>query len=188
VLAGLLSPSRGTVTVLGVKLPGNAELRGRIGFVAHDALLYSELTARENLAHYCRLYRVDQTERIDEMLAAVELAGAADRLVRTYSRGMLQRLALARALLHRPELLLLDEPFTGLDPAGAGLLVDLLRVLKASEVTVAFTTHDVERGLELADRAVLLHAGRIAWESGEALPDSARMRSIYASVTASTGT
>lgn len=187
VLAGLLSPSRGTVTILGVDLPGTARLRGRIGLVAHDALLYSDLTARENLSHYCRLYRVNQPERINEMLAAVELSAAADRLVRTYSRGMVQRLALARALLHRPELLLLDEPFTGLDPGGTALLVDLLRRLKDSGVTMAFTTHDMERGLEIADRAILLHAGCLAWESGERLPDPASMRSIYASVTASTG-
>ncbi len=179
VLAGLLVPSRGTVSVLGSELPASPALRRRIGMLAHDALVYGDLTARENLSYYARLYRIRDHDRISEVLAAVELTPAADRTVRTYSRGMLQRLALARAILHEPELLLLDEPFTGLDPGGAARLVTLLRKLRDKNVTLVFTTHDLERGLELADRAVLLHAGRIAWHSGERLPDVGTMRSIY---------
>ena len=93
---------------------------------------------------------------------------------------MLQRLSLARAVLHEPELLLLDEPFTGLDPDGATFLTGMLADLRSAGVTIVLTTHDFERGLATASRAVLLHRGRVAWDSGDDLPDAGRMEEIYA--------
>ncbi len=178
-LAGLSSPNRGTAHVLGTALPGNAALRRRIGVVAHDAFVYGDLTARENLEYYARLYRTGDHGRVDTMIAQVGLTSAADRTVRAFSRGMLQRLALARALLHAPELLLLDEPFTGLDPQGVEQLIALLRAEKARGTTMIVTTHDFDRGLAVADTAAVLVGGRIAWESQGHLPDAREMADIY---------
>ncbi len=179
-LAGLASPNRGTATVFGTALPGNAKLRRRIGVVAHDAYVYADLNARENLAFYTQLYRVTDTERAEQLIERVGLAAAADRAVRTYSRGMLQRLALARALLHRPDLLLLDEPFTGLDPQGVARLIELLAEERQRGTTMIVTTHDFDRGLAVADRAAILGGGKIAWQSSGGLPDADEMSRIYA--------
>jgi heme exporter protein A len=180
VLAGLCRPQRGSVEVLGTALPGDAALRRRIGLGGHDAFVYGDLSARENLAYYARLYRLGATARAEELLATVELTAAADRPARTYSRGMLQRLSLARALLHEPELLLLDEPFTGLDPHASSVLSAILGRLRSSEVTVVLTTHDFARGLAAADRALLLHDGVVAWDSGTVLPSLEEMEAVYA--------
>ncbi len=179
IIAGLMRASRGTVSLFGKTLPTEHVVRGRIGVVAHDCFLYGDLSARENLAYYARLYRVSDTSRGERLLERLGLTAAADRPVRTYSRGMLQRLALARAVLHSPELLLLDEPFTGLDPRGARLLAAMLAELRAQQVTIILTTHDFSRGLEAADAVVLLHAGRVAWRSQKTLPDSDEMTRIY---------
>lgn len=179
IIAGLMRASRGSVALFGKTLPTENAMRGRIGVVAHDCFLYGDLTARENLAYYARLYHVSDRARGEQLLKRLGLIAAADRPVRTYSRGMLQRLALARAVLHSPELLLLDEPFTGLDPRGARLLAGMLAELRDQEVTIILTTHDFSRGLEAADEVVLLHGGRVAWRSQDTLPDSDEMTRIY---------
>lgn len=165
VLAGLLRADAGSVEVLGRELPGDAGLRRRIGYLGHDPFLYRDLDARENLAFYARLFGVRDASRADALIAAVGLERAAERRVGTYSRGMLQRLGLARALLHEPELLLLDEPLTGLDPEGAALLTRTLLDTCARGATVVMATHDVERALDSAGRAVILSRGRVAWDS-----------------------
>ncbi len=174
-----MRPNRGTVRLLGTDLPGDHNLRRRLGVVGHEPFVYGDLTATENLNYYARLYRLPRDGRVATALETVELEAAADRPVRGYSRGMLQRLAIARAVLHEPDVLLLDEPFTGLDPRGAGLLVGILGEVRRRAVTVVLTTHDFERGLHVADRAALLHHGRVAWESGQALPDLREMHDIY---------
>jgi len=179
ILTGISRPTAGSVHVLGTELPGDAALRARIGVVGHEPFVYGDLTARENLSYYARLYRVADASRVDAVLAAVELPAAAARPVHTYSRGMLQRLSLARAVLHEPDVLLLDEPFTGLDPHGASRFASMLEGLRDEHVTVLLTTHDFARGLAVADRAVLLHAGRLAWDSGTDLPDTSAMHEIY---------
>ena len=179
-IAGLLRPTAGVVEVFGEALPGSPALRRRIGVVTHEAFLYPDLTATENLAYYARLYGVDDPLRGARLLDELALGEFAERPVRAYSRGMGQRLALARAMLHRPDLLLLDEPLSGLDPAGAALAENMLARVRADGVTLVFTSHDFESGLKLADRALLIDRGRISWDSGSHPPTTNDVRSAFA--------
>jgi heme exporter protein A len=157
VLATLLRPTAGTAKVFGCEIPREAwKVRGRVGLLGHEPLLYRELSARENLRYHARLHQVP-TARIDELLDAVGLARRADDPVSTYSRGMVQRAALARAVLHEPDLLLLDEPRANLDPAAAEALEPLLRGR-----TRVITSHDPTGGLAEADVALGLRDGRAA--------------------------
>jgi heme exporter protein A len=183
-LAGLVRADAGTVEVLGRVLPGDAALRRRVGYLGHDAFLYRDLDARENLEYYARLFGVQGTGRVASLLGEVGLERVASRRVATYSRGMQQRLGLARALLHEPELLLLDEPLTGLDPEGATVLARMLSQLKSAGTTVLMATHDAPRALESATRTVVLDRGRVGWDSGDAsLPDAATLAERYAEAT-----
>jgi heme exporter protein A len=184
VLAGLLRASAGDVRVLGQPVPGDAPLRRRLGVLAHEPFVYSDLSAAENLFYYARLYGIRSRERVDALLAEVGLRDAAARPARTYSRGMLQRLSLARAVLHEPDLLLLDEPFSGLDATGAEVLGSVLARLRARGATVVLTTHDFDRGLAAATAAVVLHRGRVAWRADGTLPDADAMREVCMRVTA----
>ena len=185
VLAGLLRPTVGVARILGSPLPGDAGLRRRIGVLGHDSFLYGDLTGVENLSYYARLYDVRKPERVDDLLAELGLREAADRPARTYSRGMIQRLSLARAIIHEPELLLLDEPFTGLDPTGSNVLQDFLARLRSGGVTVFMTTHDFDRGLAVADLAIMLHRGRVGWRSDDILPKPEAMRAIFERIASS---
>jgi heme exporter protein A len=158
VLATLLRPHAGVVTVLGCRLPEEAwRLRGRVGLLGHEPLLYRELTARENLRYHARLHGVDDA-RVEEQLRAVAIADRADEPLRTLSRGMVQRVAVARATLHDPRLLLLDEPYANLDPAA----IDLVRPLIGAEsgCTRVVSSHDPTGGLAQADLVLGLRAGR----------------------------
>jgi heme exporter protein A len=161
-----------------------ADVRRRIGVVTHQSFLYPELGARENLIFYGRLYEVAHPERAaDAWLERVALADEARRPVRLLSRGMEQRLAVARALLHEPELILLDEPWSGLDAAAADLLTAILRDVRAGGRTIVVATHDFDRGLALADRAAILHRGRLVWESRVEAAAPPAVGDIYRSVT-----
>jgi heme exporter protein A len=174
VLATLLRPHAGTARVLGRELPGEAwAVRGRIGFVGHEPLLYRELTARENLRHAARLYGVDGG-RPAQLLERVGMSGRADEPVRTLSRGMAQRIAVCRAALHEPELLLLDEPLANLDPAATELVAPLVH-----GPTRVVTSHDPERGLADADLALGLRGGRAAWVAPAGDVDAAAIRELY---------
>ena len=158
VLAALLRPHAGSARVLGAALPGEAwKVRGRVGYLGHDPLLYRELTARENLSYQARLFGVDPA-RVEERLGAVGLERRADEPVRDLSKGMVQRLAVARATLHDPELLLLDEPRANLDPAAAEALEPLIG--RESGHTRVLITHDVGGELAEADLALGLRGGR----------------------------
>ncbi len=160
VLATLLRPHSGEATVLGKRLPDEAwEVRGRIGFLGHEPLLYRELTPRENLRYHARLHGVGE-ERVEEQLAAVAMSGRADEPVRTLSRGMVQRVAVARATLHDPELLLLDEPYANLDPAAIELVMPLIGA--ESRCTRVVSSHDPTGGLAQADLVLGLRGGRAA--------------------------
>ena len=157
VLATLLRPHGGSVSVLGASLPGDAwRVRGRVGFLGHEPLLYADLTARENLLFHARLHGVGAA-RAEQLLREVGVGGRGDDPVRELSRGMVQRLAAARAVLHDPAVLLLDEPRAGLDPAAAEHLEPLIG--RASGRTRVLVTHDVDRGLREADVVLGLRAG-----------------------------
>lgn len=158
ILAGLLRPTEGTALVLGRKLPGEGwAVRGRVGFLAHEAMLYRELTARENLAFHAGLFGVAR-ERIDEVLEAVGMTSRADSRVAELSRGMTQRIAVARAVLHEPEILLLDEPVANLDPGAAEQVAPLIGA--GSGATRLLTSHDPRAALADADLVLALRGGR----------------------------
>jgi heme exporter protein A len=160
VLATLLRPHSGSVRVLGSELPGEAwKVRGQVGYLGHEPLLYKSMTARENLVFNARLHGVGN-DRVDELLDAVGLTRRADDRIEELSRGMRQRLAAARAVLHDPPLLLLDEPMSGIDPGAVSLLEPLIG--RASGRTRVLVTHDVERGKAEADQVLGLRAGRPA--------------------------
>jgi heme exporter protein A len=160
VLAGLLRPHGGSARVLGAALPDERwRLPARVGYLGHEPLLYRELTGRENLRYHADLHDTPHS-RIDELLAALDLTRRADEPVRDLSRGLVQRLALARAVLHDPPLLLLDEPRANLDPAAAELAESL--VGRASGRTRVLVSHDVQGALEESDVALGLKAGRPA--------------------------
>ena len=172
VLATLLRPHAGTVRVLGARLPEQATaVRGRIGYVGHEPLLYRDLTGRENLRFHARLYEVGDA-RVEELLAATGMERRSGQPVAELSRGMRQRLAMARALLHDPKLLLLDEPRANLDPAATELLEPLIG--RASGRTRVIVTHDVEAGLAESDVALGLRAGRQVLAEAAARAEASR--------------
>ena len=174
VLAGLLRPHGGHASVLGAELPRESwKLRGQVGLLAHEPLLYRELTPRENLRFHADLHGVPHA-RVEEVLAAVGMTARADDRLAELSRGMVQRVAAARAVLHDPPLLLLDEPWAGLDPAAIELLEPV--VGRASGKTRVVVTHDVAGGLREADVVLGLRAGE-APISGQA--DEAAVRELY---------
>jgi heme exporter protein A len=181
ILATLLRPTSGQVSVLGCRLPGDAwRARGRIGFLGHEPLLYRDLTGAENLRFQARLYGLpgDGADRISTLLDRVRMSRRADELVRNLSAGMVQRLAVCRALLHEPELLLLDEPTSHLDPEAATLTEPL--VGPAPGRTRVLVTHDVDAGLAEADLVVALRAGGSVAYAGPASGLSAGdARAIY---------
>ena len=163
ILSTLTAPSSGTVTIAGLDASRAAErIRPLLGVLSHRTYLYGHLTAFENLHFYGRLLGVVQLgERIREVLETVGLATLDRQLVRTYSRGMQQRLAIARAILHRPQLLLLDEPYNALDGQAVASLQELLRQLSREGHTVVISTHDLPRGFELCDEIAVQRRGRI---------------------------
>ena len=180
-LAGGLRPTTGEVRVSGAPLtPGDRAARGRIGILSHLSFLYGRLTARENLVFYGRLHGLGGLgARVSSRLAEVGLERHADNPVDTLSRGTTQRLAVARALLHDPEIVLLDEPYTGLDAYAGAILQELLSGLKGGGRTVVMVTHNLGRGLALADRVAVQVRGRFAFEADRADLDEATLESSY---------
>ena len=177
-LATLLRPHAGEVRVLGRPLPEDGwAVRGRIGFLGHEALLYRELSGRENLRFYARLHRVSQA-RADEVLDAVGMTARGDDPVAELSRGMVQRLAIARAVLHAPELLLLDEPLANLDPAAAAQVAPLIG--PGCGATRVVTSHDPAGGLQGADVALGLKAARVTFLAPAADISPAQIGELYA--------
>jgi heme exporter protein A len=160
VLATLLRPHAGSVRVLGSELPDQSwAIRGRVGMLAHEPLLYRELTARENLRFHARLHGVAEA-RIGELLAALAIDKRANEPLRALSRGMVQRVAVARCVLHDPELLLLDEPYANLDPAAVELVAPLIGA--GSSRTRVICSHDPSGGLAEADAVLGLRGGQVA--------------------------
>jgi heme exporter protein A len=177
ILATLLRPHLGEVRVLGRALPDEAwAVRGRLGLLGHEPLLYRELTARENLRFHARLHDI-ASERVEQLLAAVRMEDRADEPTRTLSRGMIQRVAVARAVLHDPELLLLDEPRANLDPAAAELVEPLIGA--ASGRTRVICSHDPGGGLAEADVVLGLREGRTALLAPAADVDADAVTELY---------
>jgi heme exporter protein A len=164
ILASLSRPSLGQVTIAGHALPDQAaEVRRTLGVVSHLPLLYGDLTAEENLQFYGRMYDLQNLDaRLTEVLQLVGLEHRRRDLVRTFSRGMQQRLAIGRAVLHDPEVMLFDEPYTGLDQDASAMLDDVLRNVAARGRTVVMTSHDLARAEELGSRFDVLSRGVIA--------------------------
>jgi heme exporter protein A len=177
VLATLLRPHGGAISVLGRKLPEEAwAIRGQIGLLGHEPLLYRELTARENLRFHARLHGVAE-ERVRELLEAIAMGARANEPLRTLSRGMVQRVAVARAVLHDPELLLLDEPHSNLDPAAVELVAPLIGA--ASRRTRVICSHDPGGGLAEADVVLGLRGGRSALLRAAADVDRDEITELY---------
>ena len=164
ILASLSRPSLGDVNIAGYKLPHEAaQVRARLGVVSHLPLLYGDLTAEENLRFYARMYNISNYElRVTEVLEMVGLEGRRRDLVRTFSRGMQQRLAIGRAVLHDPDVILFDEPYTGLDQDASAMLDDVLKTVAAKGRTVVMTSHDLARAEDLATRFDILSRGLIS--------------------------
>jgi heme exporter protein A len=161
ILATLLRPHAGEVSVLGEPVPRRAfAVRGRLGYLGHDPLLYRDLSGRENLRYHARLHRVAEA-RVEELLEATGMRTRADDPVRTLSQGMVQRLAVCRAVLHQPRLLLLDEPRANLDPGAGGLVEPLIG--RSAHATRVLTSHDPAAALAESDLVLALDRGRCAF-------------------------
>lgn len=180
-LGGRLKPTRGEVVVSGQRLDfGDTSWRSRIGVLSHQGFLYAHLTAEENLRFFGKLFDLPDLDRlIPERLEQVGLADRRDFLSRQLSHGMRQRLALARALLHDPEVVLLDEPYTGLDPYAASVLRNVLSSLQDGRRTVVMVTHNLTQGLELANRVAIQVRGRFAWEGARSTIDVGDFERFY---------
>ncbi len=180
IISGLAKPDRGDVVLGGVSLrKAGHELRRYIGLVTHAPLLYDNLSALDNLAFFARLYDMQAPEtRIEAVLQAVDLWPRRRDAVRTFSRGMIQRLAIARAILHDPPVLLLDEPDTGLDPSSAEKLAGLIRTFGAANRAILLTTHNLERARTWADSVSFLDDGKIAFNEPSAALSDADLRRL----------
>ncbi len=181
VLATIMNPSSGRVLIDGLSLKNNAEeMRRRIGVVTHETFLYNNLTAYENLEFYSRMYDVPRRkERIHEVVAMVGMTSRLHDRVGTLSRGMQQRLSIARSLLHRPTIMLLDEPETGLDQETISMLWKALATEGERKRTVILTTHNLERGLELGERLLILDKGRIVYQGSSQDLDLLGLKEVY---------
>jgi heme ABC exporter ATP-binding subunit CcmA len=184
-LCGLTKPTQGSIRIGGWDIPQEAHaVRPQIGFVSHKSLLYPTLTGYENLAFFARLYGIaPERSALSALVARVGLSKAADRPARTYSRGMLQRLSIARALLQEPHLLLLDEPYTGLDQDASATLDGLLQGAHSEGRTLIMTSHDLASVARLARRIVILSRGKVAYDAPNANFTAVALAELYADVT-----
>ena len=181
ILSALLSPTSGTIKIAGKELRKDGEeIRKKIGLLSHNSFLYPNLTAQENLKFYGNIYGLARFEaRIREVLEEVGLHERRGDLVRTYSRGMLQRLAIARAMLHEPEIIFLDEPYTGLDQHAAITLRKILSRLHDGNRSIVMTTHNIQRGLELCDSVAIQVSGRIVHRELTDTVDRGNFETLY---------
>ena len=181
ILASLSRPSLGEVMVAGHRLPNEASaVRARLGVVSHLPLLYGDLTAEENLRFYARMYNLENLEtRVTEVLEMVGLENRRRDLVRTFSRGMQQRLAIGRAVLHDPEVVLFDEPYTGLDQDASSMLDEVLQTVAAAGRTVVMTSHDLARAEDLATRFDILSRGVISASTSKADLQKGNLLTFY---------
>jgi len=181
ILSTLSKPSSGKAKIGNHSLPTDSEeIRRQIGVIAHQTFLYEDLTADENLRFYGKLYGVPDLEaRIESIISEVGLGLRRRDRVRTFSRGMQQRLSIARAMIHDPLFLFLDEPYTGLDQHASEMLSGWLKRVRSSNRTTLMVTHDLERGLNMADRVAILNSGKIVFDERQSAIDQKSFRQTY---------
>ena len=181
--ATLTAPTSGKLKVLGLDAKKEVKnIRSNIGVISHDTYLYENLTALENIVFFAELYGIaDVDNRARTAINQVGLSSRLNDLVRTFSRGMKQRLTVARSMVHDPKILLLDEPYTGLDLAGAQLFGEMLSDLKSQGRTILMTTHNIDEGLDHSDRVGILVSGNMVYEASTKDLDPATFKSLYIS-------
>ncbi len=181
ILSTITKASSGEIKIADLSFEDDSEkIRRQIGVIAHQTFLDENLTAEENLRFYGKLYDVENlSTKIETILSEVGLEWRKKDFVRTFSRGMQQRLAIARAMLHEPSILLLDEPYTGLDQHASGMLTNWLNRLRSSEQTILMVTHDLEQGMELADRIAILVEGQLVFNQEQRGVDVKKFRQTY---------
>ncbi|MDW7674724.1 MAG: heme ABC exporter ATP-binding protein CcmA [Bacillota bacterium] len=181
ILSLLVNPTEGELLIGGQKVEDNlVELRKNIGVISHNSFLYDRLTAYENLKFYGEMYGVDNLkERAFEVIEEVGLQYAMSDPVGTFSRGMQQRLSIARSIIHNPKVLFLDEPYTGLDQHAIGILNNVLAQLNKNGRTIFMITHNYEQGLELSDRILIVYKGKITYQEETTSLGPARFKQIY---------
>ena len=183
IAAGLLRPTGGMITVGGRSLRDDPAARSRVGLVSHQSMLYRALTSRENVEFAARLYGLpDPAAAAMRALERMQIADRADTPVRALSRGLQQRISIARAIVHEPSVVLLDEPYTGLDAAGSVALSETLRLLRASGAAMILVTHNIDEGLEIASHAAIMSAGRIVRQEASAALDARAYVAAYRAI------
>ena len=179
-LGGLLRPTSGVASIEGEALPGGSEVRARVGLVSHQTMLYEALTARENVEFFARMYGVrDVRDAADAVLARLGASAYAHVRVSALSRGMQQRVSVARAVVHSPSVLLADEPFTGLDAAGAAALSMILADLRDSGSTIVIVTHNLDEALALCSAAAIMRDGRFVRLDRAPIPARDEYNALY---------
>ncbi|MFQ5432399.1 MAG: ABC transporter ATP-binding protein [Nitrospinota bacterium] len=179
ILCGIIRPTSGNATVAGMDVH-EPEVRKKVGVISHMSLLYNDLTAMENIVFYGNLYNVPEPEaKAEELLKSVELDKRAGDLARNFSRGMTQRLSIARALVADPDFIFLDEPFTGLDLHSAALFKQLLRQLHGRGKSVIMITHDIEAGIALSTRTTILNSGRMVYDEPTESAEPEKIKNEY---------
>lgn len=179
-LGGLLRPTAGSAAIDGIALPGGESVRGRVGLVSHQTMLYDALTARENVEFSARMYGVgNPREAASEVLEQLDATSFADVRVQSLSRGMQQRVSVARAIVHQPSVLLADEPFTGLDTAGAAALTAMLGVLRDAGATIVIVTHNLDEALALCTSAAIMREGRFVRLDHAPIPARDEYTALY---------
>ena len=180
ILAGLLRPTSGAAHIGGIKLPGGAHARAVVGLISHQSMLYSALTARENVEFTARLYGIESPRRAAiRALQRMRLDERAESPVRSLSRGMQQRVSIARAIVHEPRVVLLDEPYTGLDETGAAALTAALESLKRSGAALVLVTHHLGEGLALATHTAIMRDGRFVKHEPRGTVELDAYRDVY---------
>lgn len=187
VLSGTIAPTQGTLLIQGVDIKKDPmAVRKMIGVISHETYLYDELTARENLEFFGKMYGIQKDvleKRIDELLLMTGLDERADDRAGSFSRGMKQRLSIIRSLLHRPAILLMDEPYTGLDQQAADAFEAVLRLLDTDMTTKIMVSHDTERAFEMSDRIIIMDKGRMVHDAMKAeIANAEGLRCIYRSI------
>ncbi len=187
-LAGLLKPSSGSAKLAGILLPGGTLARSRVGLISHHTMLYDALSARENVSFAARLYGIrDPRTRVDDSLRRMSMIERAEAPIRLLSRGMQQRVSIARAMVHSPQVILADEPYNGLDDSGARALTTLLKELCSSGTAIIIVTHNLAEGLSLATHAAVMQRGKFVRYDAAGRVDAKSYGATYREAVASGG-